>query len=98
MVFEILKTGGIAFAHQRAAQMIHSAPENKYRFHMQVLARAITASGKGRAVEKTHENAPGRAERQFCFGARSRQRAFGPAIQRFLPDRWADRDSCRCLA
>jgi hypothetical protein len=42
---EIFKTGGISLACQRAAQMIQSALENKYSFHMQVSARAISARG-----------------------------------------------------
>jgi hypothetical protein len=32
--------------------MIQSALENKYRFDMQVSARAISAFGEGRAVKK----------------------------------------------
>jgi hypothetical protein len=56
--------------------MIQSALGNKYRFHMQVSARAISASGEGRAIRKTPGNAAGRAERPPYFDARSRQRVF----------------------
>jgi hypothetical protein len=43
--------------------MIHTAPENKYRFHMQVSARAIPVADEGRAIENVFGNAASRTER-----------------------------------
>jgi hypothetical protein len=46
---------GIALAPERDEQMIQRSAENKYRFHMQVSARPISASQKDREIERMPE-------------------------------------------